>query len=175
MTSTGWTCSPTTRHRKRHRVHALQSRHQPAGRRHEHPGRGQVLERSHGVAQVQPPDVRSGGVVRVGIVERGRGIGDAQRDRERLAGAGRRRDAPLHAVGHGGTRQRLPDQQHAEESDETVVLTLTPGTAEAGDYGPLAGISVTAGQTLGTGSITTAEDADQDDETVTVALGERDT
>ena len=59
----------------------------------------------------------------------------------------------------------------ALESSVTISLTLTRGTAEASDYGSLAGIAVPAGQTRGTGSIMTAQDADQDDETFTVALG----
>ena len=53
----------------------------------------------------------------------------------------------------------------------TIPLTLTAGTAEAGDYGPLAGIRISGGETSGTGTITTAADADTDDETFTVALG----
>ena len=55
--------------------------------------------------------------------------------------------------------------------DVTIPLTLTPGSAEAGDYGPLAGIAIDAGSTTGTGEVTTADDADADDETFTVALG----
>ena len=45
------------------------------------------------------------------------------------------------------------------------------GTAEAGDYGPLSSITISSGETSGTGTITTAVDADTDDETFTVALG----
>ena len=53
----------------------------------------------------------------------------------------------------------------------TVPLTLTAGTAEPGDYGTLSSITISAGQTTGTGTISTAEDEDTDDETFTVALG----
>ena len=53
----------------------------------------------------------------------------------------------------------------------TIPLTLTAGTAEAGDYGPLASIRISSGETSGTGTITTATDADTDDETFTVVLG----
>ena len=60
----------------------------------------------------------------------------------------------------------------AMPSDIMVPLVLTAGTAEAGDYGSLAGIMVAAGETKGTGTVTTVEDADRDDETFTVALGD---
>ena len=53
----------------------------------------------------------------------------------------------------------------------TIPLVLTAGTAESGDYGALGSIMVAGGQTTGTGVITTAQDADEDDETFTVALG----
>ena len=53
----------------------------------------------------------------------------------------------------------------------TIPLTFTRGTAEAGDHGSLASITVTGGQTTGTGTVTTSQDDDEDDETFTVALG----
>lgn len=53
----------------------------------------------------------------------------------------------------------------------TIPLVLTAGTAESGDYGSLGSITVSGGQTTGTGMVTTAQDADEDDETFTVALG----
>ena len=56
-------------------------------------------------------------------------------------------------------------------SDVTIPLTITPGTAEAGDHGTLASIVIDAGSTTGAGTVTTAQDADADDETFTVALG----
>ena len=55
--------------------------------------------------------------------------------------------------------------------DVTVPLTLTAGKAEPDDYGPLESILIVAGLTTGTGEVTTADDADHDDETFTVALG----
>ena len=53
----------------------------------------------------------------------------------------------------------------------TIPLTLTPGTAEEGDYGNLASITITADALTGTGTIATVKDADYDDETFTVSLG----
>ena len=55
--------------------------------------------------------------------------------------------------------------------DVTIPLTLTAGTAEPDDYGLLESITIVAGSTTGTGDVTTADDADHDDETFTVALG----
>ena len=51
-----------------------------------------------------------------------------------------------------------------------TVSTATPNTAEAGDVGALTGIAVAAGQTTGTGTVGTNDDADTLDETFTVAL-----
>ena len=53
----------------------------------------------------------------------------------------------------------------------TIPLVLTAGTAEDGDFGSLAGITIGGGQTTGTGTVSTAQDNDVDDETFTVALG----
>ncbi len=53
----------------------------------------------------------------------------------------------------------------------TVPLVLTAGTAEPEDYGSLASITISGGQTTGTGTVSTAQDADEDNETFTVALG----
>ena len=55
--------------------------------------------------------------------------------------------------------------------DVTIPLTLTPGTAEPGDYGTLASITIPAGQTSASGVLATTRDADTDDETFTVSLG----
>ncbi len=55
--------------------------------------------------------------------------------------------------------------------DVAIPLTLTAGTAEPGDHGPLESIMIAAASTTGTGEVTTADDADHDDETFTVALG----
>ncbi|MCY4571753.1 MAG: spondin domain-containing protein, partial [Gemmatimonadetes bacterium] len=53
----------------------------------------------------------------------------------------------------------------------TIPLALTAGTAESDDFGSLASITITGGLTTGTGTISTVDDADTDDETFTVALG----
>ena len=52
----------------------------------------------------------------------------------------------------------------------SIPIVLTAGTAEANDYGMLSSITISSGQTTGTGTITTAQDTDTDDETFTVAL-----
>ncbi len=57
-------------------------------------------------------------------------------------------------------------------TDMTIPLALTAGTAEEGDYEPLASIAIKANQTSGTGDIVTKIDADADDETLTVTLGD---
>ena len=56
-------------------------------------------------------------------------------------------------------------------SDVAIPLTLTAGTAESGDHGALAAITIDGGSTTGTGVVTTTDDADSDDETFTVGLG----
>ena len=55
--------------------------------------------------------------------------------------------------------------------DVTIPLTLTAGTAEPDDHGALESITIDGGSTTGTGEVTTADDADHEDETFTVALG----
>ena len=54
--------------------------------------------------------------------------------------------------------------------DVTIPLTLTDDTAEAGDRGTLASLLIPAGGTSASGQITTAVDADSEDETFTVAV-----
>ncbi|MDE2653063.1 MAG: Ig-like domain-containing protein [Gemmatimonadota bacterium] len=53
----------------------------------------------------------------------------------------------------------------------TIPLELTAGSAEAGDFGALASITISGGRTTGTGTIPTVDDADTDDETFTISLG----
>ena len=53
----------------------------------------------------------------------------------------------------------------------TIPITLTDVTAESTDHGSLSSISIAAGQTTGTGTITTIHDAGHMDETFTVSLG----
>ena len=55
----------------------------------------------------------------------------------------------------------------------TIPLTITDNTAEPADHGSLASITIASGATSGTGTITTNQDADFDDETFTVALKHR--
>ena len=58
----------------------------------------------------------------------------------------------------------------ALEANVSIPLTLTNGTSESGDYGTLASITITAGQTTGTGKIAANWDSDHDADTFTVAL-----
>ena len=54
----------------------------------------------------------------------------------------------------------------------TIPVTLTAGTAESGDFGSLASITIAPGQASGTGTISTTGDAvDEDNETFSVGLG----
>ena len=57
-------------------------------------------------------------------------------------------------------------------SDAVVPLVLEAGTAEDGDYGALASVTVMAGETSGTGTLSANEDTDTDNETLTVRLGD---
>ena len=56
-------------------------------------------------------------------------------------------------------------------NDVTIPLALVSATAESDDYGTLASITISSGQRSGTGTISTARDDDEDDETFTVSLG----
>ena len=80
-------------------------------------------------------------------------------------------DALPNPVDEGSTVTVTATLSAALSADVTIPLTLTHGTAEDGDYDTLASITVTAGQTAGTGTIATNQDPDTDDETFTVALG----
>ena len=59
----------------------------------------------------------------------------------------------------------------ALSSSVRIPLLLTRETAEVGDYGSLSSITINSGETSGTGTLSTNEDADRLDETFTVALG----
>ena len=59
----------------------------------------------------------------------------------------------------------------ALSSRVTIPLVITDGSAEAGDHGALRSITISAGETAGTGTIATRHDADTRDETFTVSLG----
>ena len=56
-------------------------------------------------------------------------------------------------------------------SGVTIPLAPTGGTAEPGDHGYLGSITINAGDTTGTRTITTAHDPDDEHETFTVSLG----
>ena len=56
-------------------------------------------------------------------------------------------------------------------SSVTIPVTLTNDTAESGDHGTLTSVTIAANATRGTGTISTNQDTDEDDETFTVALG----
>ena len=56
-------------------------------------------------------------------------------------------------------------------SNVRIPLTITRGSAEAADIGNLAAITIPSGQTSATGSLPTNQDTDDQDETLTVALG----
>ena len=55
-------------------------------------------------------------------------------------------------------------------SDVRIPLTTTRNTSEAGDHGSLTSVTIPAGQTFGTGTVSTWTDSDLDDETFTVAV-----
>ena len=52
-----------------------------------------------------------------------------------------------------------------------IPLAITDNSAESGDHGSLASITIGSGATTGNGTITTAQDSDSDHETFTVSLG----
>ena len=58
----------------------------------------------------------------------------------------------------------------ALSSAVTIPVTITDDTAESGDHGTLTSITINANATSGTGTISTNQDADEADETFTVAL-----
>ena len=74
-------------------------------------------------------------------------------------------------VGEGGSVTVTATLSAALSVSMTVPLVLTAGTAEAGDYGSLESITIGGGQLSASDTVTTAQDADADDETFTVALG----
>ena len=59
----------------------------------------------------------------------------------------------------------------AQTGAVTIPVTVTSGSAESGDHGTLTGITIAGGDTAGTGTITTNQDTDTDDELFTVSLG----
>ncbi len=77
----------------------------------------------------------------------------------------------IRTVNEGSPVTVTVDIQNPLSSAVTIPITLTPGTAERGDYGTLASITIPAGSTSASGTITTVRDDDLDDETFTVSLG----
>ncbi len=53
----------------------------------------------------------------------------------------------------------------------TIPVTLTPGSAESGDYASLTSVTFDAGQPEGVATLRTNHDSDTDDETLTVSVG----
>ena len=53
----------------------------------------------------------------------------------------------------------------------TIPLSVTAGSAESGDYTAPSSVAIKAGETSGAAALSTADDSDLDDETLTVALG----
>ena len=60
----------------------------------------------------------------------------------------------------------------AVRSELVIPVKLMAVTAEPEDYGLLSSITIEGGETSGTGRIRTVQDADEDDESFTVALGD---
>ncbi len=81
-----------------------------------------------------------------------------------------RLSATPNPVAEGGSVTVTATLSQALTSDVTIPLTLTAGTAESGDYGSLASITIDGGSANGVGEVTTTADDDADDETFTVAL-----
>ena len=74
-------------------------------------------------------------------------------------------------VAEGSAATIVATLSEALGSDVTIPVTVTRGSAEAGDIGTLTGITVSQGFTQGGANITTAQDTDADHETFTVSLG----
>ena len=74
-------------------------------------------------------------------------------------------------VAEGGSATVTATLSSALPNGVTIPLTLTAGSAEPEDYGALSAIAIDSGSTTGTGAIATSQDADTEDETFTVALG----
>ncbi len=74
-------------------------------------------------------------------------------------------------VGEGSSVTVTATLAKALSEDVTIPLTVTGGTSEDGDHGTLSSLAIPAGGTSTSGTITTSDDTDGDDETFTVALG----
>ena len=74
-------------------------------------------------------------------------------------------------VGEGSPVTVMATLSEALSEAVTIPLTVTRGTAESGDHGSLASITLPAGFTSATGTLPTFGDDDGDDETFTLSLG----
>ncbi len=74
-------------------------------------------------------------------------------------------------VAEGSSATIVATLSAALGSDVVIPVTVTRGSAEAGDIGTLTSITVAQGFTVGAADITTAQDTDADHETFTVSLG----
>ena len=74
-------------------------------------------------------------------------------------------------VGEGSPVTVMATLSEALSEAVTIPLTVTRGTAESGDHGSLASITLPAGFTSATGTLPTFGDDDGEDETFTLSLG----
>ena len=74
-------------------------------------------------------------------------------------------------VQEGGTAYVTLGISPTKPNRVTIPVTLTRGSAEAGDFSSLSSITIAANQSEGSGPIRTNQDSDAEDETLTVALG----
>ena len=74
-------------------------------------------------------------------------------------------------VAEGSSAQITVTITEAQATAISIPLVVTAGTAESGDYSAPGSVPIAAGATSGTATLQALQDADGDDETLTVALG----
>ena len=74
-------------------------------------------------------------------------------------------------VGEGSSAQITVTITEAQATAISIPLVVTAGSAESGDYSAPSSVPIKAGATSGTATLRALQDADGDDETLTVALG----
>ena len=74
-------------------------------------------------------------------------------------------------VAEGASAQITVTITEAQAAAISIPLVVTAGTAESGDYSAPGSVPIAAGATSGTATLQALQDADGDDETLTVALG----
>ena len=74
-------------------------------------------------------------------------------------------------VGEGATVTITATLSEAISGGVTIPIKIKPGSAEADDFGRLVSIDILSNQTSGSGTISTSQDNDVEDETFTVELG----